>query len=108
MTNLASRSLLCTAGLALVFAAGCGGKTDVSGGTADYNEELKPEGSTLQCPKEVDGAEETVFECTLQGRSGKSVKVMMKIVKKDGELAVTTVDQRAYDTARQEVQAPAE
>jgi hypothetical protein len=97
--------MLPVAGLALVFAAGCGTKkTDVTAGTADFNKELAPEGSKLDCPKEVVGGEGTVFECTIKGKSGKSVPVQLKVVKKDGDLAVQATDQQAYDTARQQAQ----
>jgi glycerate-2-kinase len=97
--------MLSVAGLALVFAVGCGGeKTDVSAGTSDFNKELAAEGSTLECPKEVDGGEGTQFECTLKGKGGQAEKVQLKVVKQGGDLAVDTVDQAAFDTARQKVQ----
>jgi hypothetical protein len=95
--------MLSVAGLALVFAVGCGGSTtDVSAGTADFNKELAQEGSKLDCPKQVDGGEGTEFECTLTGKGG-SEKVKLKVVKQDGDLAVDTADQAAFDTARQKV-----
>ena len=32
-----------------------GEKTDVSAGTEDFNQELAPQGLSLDCPKEIDG-----------------------------------------------------
>jgi hypothetical protein len=103
MDLLKPRHMLSVAGLALVFAVGCGGETtDVSAGTADFNKELAQEGSKLDCPKEVDGGEGTEFECTLTGKGGEE-KVKLKVVKQGGDLAVDTADQAAFDTARQKV-----
>ena len=104
MDLIKPRYMLSVAGLALVFAVGCGGETtDVSAGTDDFNMELAQEGSKLECPKEVDGGEGTEFECTLKGKGGQSEKVKLKVVKQNGDLAVDTVDQAAFDTARQKV-----
>lgn len=104
MDLLRPRHMLSVAGLALVFAVGCGGeKTDVSAGTEDFNQELSAEGSKLECPKEVDGGEGTEFECTLKGQGGKEAKVKLKVVKQGDELAVDVVDQAAFDEARQQV-----
>jgi len=87
------------AGLALL-AAGCGGeKTDVSAGTEDFNQELKPQGITMECPKEVDGGENTEFECTLKGKSGDSKKVKLKVVKDGDDLAVDVADKASFDAA---------
>jgi hypothetical protein len=94
---------LAVGAIAAVFAAGCG-KTDVSGGVADLNQDLEQNGLTLECPKEIQGGEGTVFECTLRGtRNGKSTPVQLKIGKEEGDLVVTPADQKAYDMARQEV-----
>ena len=104
MDLIKPRYMLSVAGLALVFAVGCGGETtDVSAGTDDFNKELAAEGASLDCPKEVDGGEGTEFECTLKGESGKTSKVKLKVVKQDGDLAVDIVDQAAFDNSRQEV-----
>lgn len=104
MDLLKRRHMLSVAGLALVFAVGCGGeKTDVSAGTEDFNKELAAEGSKLECPKEIDGGEGTEFECTLKGQSGKASKVKLKVVKQGEDLAVDVADQAAFDNARQEV-----
>ena len=104
--NLPSARLtLPLAGLAVVFAVGCGtSQTDVTKGTADFNKELAPQGSKLDCPEKVTGGEGTVFDCTLKGKSGKETTVQFKVVKQNGDLAVQAADQQAYDTARQQVQ----
>jgi hypothetical protein len=84
--------------------AGCGQKTDISKGIEDFNRTLEPNGLTLECPKEVKGGEGTQFECTLKGtRNGKSAPVMLKIGKEEGDLVIDAADQKAFDTARQEV-----
>ena len=104
MDLLKARHAVPIAALGLLFATGCGTKTDVSGGTNDLGQEVKAEGSTLDCPKEVKGEEGTVFDCTLKNKSGKAQTVQLKIVKQDGDLAIQAADQQAYDTARQQVQ----
>jgi hypothetical protein len=86
-------------GLALV-AAGCGGeKTDVTAGTEDFNQELQPQGITMECPKEVKGGENTEFDCTLKGKGGESKTVRLKVVKDGEDLAVDVADRAAYDSA---------
>ena len=91
--------------LALVVAvAGCGDKTDVSAGVADFNKELAPEGLALDCPKEVMGGEGTVFDCTMKGtKNGKSAPVQLKVVKEGNDLVVDVADKAAYEQVRQEV-----
>ena len=90
-------------GLALL-AAGCGGeKTDVSAGTEDFNRELQPQGITMECPKEVDGGENTQFECTLKGKGGQSKKVQLKVVKDGEDLAVDVANKAEFDSAVQEL-----
>ena len=76
--------------LVLPALAACGGeKSDVSGGVEAINRELVNEGARLDCPKEVDGAEGTNFECDLKGaQTGRSTKVTMRIVEENGSLAV--------------------
>ena len=89
---------------ALVLIAGCGDKTDVSAGVDDFNKELATDGLTLDCPKEIDGGEGTVFECTLRGtKNGKSAPVKLKVTKENGDLVVDVADQAAFDQVRQEV-----
>jgi hypothetical protein len=104
MNLLTPRTGLLAAASALVLAApGCGSKTDVSAGTADFNKELAPD-AMLQCPKEVSGGEGTVFDCTMKGtKSGKAVQVKLKVVKQNGDLAVDVADKQAFDLARQQV-----
>jgi len=94
--------VLAVAALAVVF-AGCG-KTDISKGVEDFNRTLEPNGLTLDCPKEIQGGEGTEFQCTLKGtRNGKSAPVTLKIGKEEGDLVIDAADQKAFDTARQEV-----
>ena len=89
---------------AIVFAAGCGAKTDVSAGVEDFNKTLEPNGLTLDCPKEIKGGEGTVFDCTMKGtKNGKSAPVKLKVVKEGDDLVVDVADQAAYDQVRQEV-----
>lgn len=93
---------LCVA--VLVFGVGCGSKTDVSAGVDDFNRDLAADGLALECPKEVNGGEGTEFDCTLRGtRSGKSTPVKLKIAKEEGDLVIDAADQKAFETARQEV-----
>ena len=95
---------LAVGALAAVLAAGCGAKTDVSKGVEDFNQDLEPNGLTLECPKEIKGGEGTVFDCTLRGtRNGKSAPVQLKIAKEEGDLVIDAADQKAFDVARQEV-----
>jgi len=95
---------LAAGAVAVVFAAGCGAKTDISKGVEDFNRTLEPNGLTLECPKEVSGGEGTKFDCTLRGtRNGKSTTVQLKIGKEEGDLVIDAADQKAFDTARQEV-----
>jgi len=90
-------------GLALL-AAGCGGeKTDVTAGTEDFNKELQPQGITMECPKEVDGGENTQFECTLKGKDGQSKKVQLKVVKDGEDLAVDVANKAEFDSAVKEL-----
>jgi len=85
-------------------ALGCGAKTDVSAGVEDFNKDLAGEGLALDCPKEVKGGEGTEFDCTLKGtRNGKSVPVKLKVAKEEGDLVIDAADQKAFETARQEV-----
>ena len=86
-------------GLALL-ASGCGGeKTDVTAGTEDFNQELQPQGITMECPKEVDGGEGTEFDCTLKGKGGESKTVKLKVVKDGDALAVDVADRAGFDAA---------
>jgi hypothetical protein len=86
---------------AIVFAAGCGAKTDVSAGVEDFNKTLEPNGLTLDCPKEIKGGEGTEFDCTLRGtRNGKSAPVKLKVAKEEGDLVIDAADQKAFDLAR--------
>lgn len=95
---------LAAGAIAVVFATGCGQKTDVSKGVEDFNRELEPNGLLLECPKEVKGGEGTEFDCTLKGtRNGKSTTVKLKIGKEEGDLVIDAADQKAFDVARQEV-----
>jgi hypothetical protein len=87
----------------LVFAAGCGDKTDVSAGVADFNKQLATDGLMLDCPKEIEGGEGTTFDCTLKGKNGKSAPVKLKVTKENGDLVVDVADQAAFDQVRQEV-----
>jgi hypothetical protein len=90
--------------IAAVFVAGCGKTTDISKGVEDFNRTLEPNGLTLDCPKEIKGGEGTEFDCTLKGtRNGKSAPVKLKIGKEEGDLVINAADQKAFDTARQEV-----
>ena len=90
--------------IAAVFVAGCGKTTDISKGIDDFNRTLEPNGLTLECPKEVKGGEGTEFNCTLKGtRNDKSAPVTLKIGKEEGDLVIDAADQKAFDTARQEV-----
>jgi hypothetical protein len=99
-------ALALTAVIAAV-ASGCGGeKTDVSKGIDSYNERLTQQGipAELDCPKEVDGAAGTEFECTLKATEGdKSAKVKMEIRKEDKDLIVIEKDQKAVERAIQTV-----
>lgn len=97
--------MLSVAGLALVFAVGCGGeKTDVSAGVGELNKQLSAQGAALDCPKEIDGGEGAEFECTLKGtEGGKESKVKLKVVKENGDLAVDIADQAQFQSALQSI-----
>ena len=85
-----------------IVAAGCGEKTDVSGGVDNLNERLTQQGipAKLECPKEVDGGEGTKFECTLKANEGdKSAKVQMQVQKEGDDLVVDVTDQQAFEKA---------
>jgi hypothetical protein len=89
---------------AALAAAGCGGSTtDVSAGTEDFNQELKADGLSLECPKEVSGGEGTQFDCTMKGPGGKSKTVQLKIVTDQGDLAVDVVNKAEFDASRKEL-----
>jgi hypothetical protein len=97
-------ALAAVAAAAAVLVAGCGSKTDVSGGVEDFNKDLAADQLALDCPKEVKGGEGTEFDCTLKGtKNGKSAPVRLKIAKEEGDLVIGAADQQAFDTARQEV-----
>jgi hypothetical protein len=99
-----SGGALCACVAAAVVAAGCGAKTDVSAGVEDFNRDLAGDGLALECPKEVDGGEGTEFDCTLKGtRNGKSAPVKLKVAKEEGDLVIDAADQKAFETAKQEV-----
>jgi len=91
----------CGAGAPVV--NGCGTEvTDVSQAVDGINKELESVGASIDCPgeKEVEG---DTFECDLKGKeSGKTAKVMLKIVGKEKD-TVDIADQAAYDKALQEV-----
>lgn len=89
---------------AALLVAGCGGSTtDVSAGTEDFNQELKADGLSLECPKEVSGGEGTQFECTMKGKGGATKTVQLKIVTDQGDLAVDVVNKAEYDATRKEL-----
>ena len=92
-----ARRLAAVAVLLAAFLAACGGeKSDVSGGVNAINQELAQQGARLDCPKEVDGGEGATFDCDLRGtRTNRSVKIKMKIVKENGDLAVDFAGDRA-------------
>lgn len=83
--------------------SGCGTEvTDVSQAVDGINKELESVGASIDCPgeKEIEGE---TFECDLKGKeSGKTAKVMLKIVGKEKD-TVDIADQAAYDKALQEV-----
>lgn len=90
-------------GLALL-AGGCGGATtDVSAGTEDFNQDLEPQGISIECPKEVNGGENTEFDCTLKGKGGESKTVKLKIVKDGEDLAVAVANKAEYDATVREL-----
>jgi hypothetical protein len=99
-----ARLTVAAGAIAVVFAAGCGDKTDVSAGVDDFNKELASDALVLDCPKEIAGGEGTVFQCTLRGtKNGKSAPVQLKVAKENGDLVVDVADQAAFDQTRQEV-----
>ncbi len=90
-------------GLALI-AAGCGGeKTDVSGGVDDYNQQLRPEGVSIDCPKEVNGGEGTTFDCTMKGRGGQSKTVQLRVAKEGDDLVVAAANEAEFNASVKEV-----
>lgn len=88
---------------AALLMAGCGKTTDVSAGTEDFNKELRPQGLSLDCPKEVDGGEGTEFDCTMNGEGGQSKTVRLKVVEEGGELAVDVANPQEFDATREEL-----
>jgi hypothetical protein len=84
-------------------AAGCGGeKTDVTKGVDNLNERLTQQGipAKLECPDEVDGADGTEFECTLQASEGdRKQKIKMEISKEGDDYVVDVKDQPSFERA---------
>jgi hypothetical protein len=83
--------------------AGCGEKTDVTAGTEDFNQDLRAEGLSLECPKEVKGGDGTQFDCTMKGKGGQRKTVQLKIVTEQGDLAVDVVNRAEFDATRKEL-----
>lgn len=101
--NLTRTWALAGVGAALAV-AGCGGeKTDVSAGTEDFNQELEPQGLSLECPKEVDGGEGAEFDCTMKSKGGESKTVKLKVVKDGDALAVDVANKAEFDSTIQEL-----
>lgn len=84
------------AALATVALAACGEeRSDVSAGVDAMNRELGREGVRLDCPDEVDGAARATFHCQLKGaQTRRTVRVEMRIVEEDGDLAVDFAGER--------------
>jgi len=88
-------SVVAVSAFTAVFAAGCGGETtDISAAVDATNENLKANGVTLDCPKEVDGGEGTKVDCTLKGaKSGESAPLQVKV----GKDSIVPVDEKKYE-----------
>ncbi|HEX8744263.1 MAG TPA: DUF4333 domain-containing protein [Thermoleophilaceae bacterium] len=93
-------ALACLAALGV---AGCGGeKTDVTAGVDNLNERLSQQSipAKLQCPDEVDGADGTEFDCTLEATEGdKKEKIKMEISKDGDDYVVDVKDQAGFERA---------
>lgn len=72
----------------------------MSGGVKQIEDNLLQGKATLDCPKEIDGGEGTVFDCTLKATSGDTQeKVQLKVAKENGELAVALADPKKFGAA---------
>jgi N-methylhydantoinase B/oxoprolinase/acetone carboxylase alpha subunit len=82
--------------LATLALAACGEeRSDVSAGVDAMNREMAREGVRLDCPDEVDGAAGAEFHCQLKGtQTRRTVRVEMRIVKQDDQLAVDFAGER--------------
>ena len=92
--------------VSMVAAFGCGSETtDVSQGVANINKDLlNGQGVQLDCPKEVEGAEGTVFTCTLTNRRNKQkTKMRMKVTKQGEDLAVDINSEKEFERALQKI-----
>jgi hypothetical protein len=96
---------LAVALVSLATAAGCGGETtDVSQGVASINRDLAKQRLRLACPKTVNGGAGKVFTCTLTNtRNSKSTKMMLKVAKQNGKLAVAPVNGKEFPAALQRI-----
>lgn len=85
---------------ALVAAAGCGEKTDVSQGVEETNKQLAAQGAELDCPDEVDGGEGTKFDCDLKSTTGDASETIELEVTKTGDAyGIETVDRAKFNEA---------
>jgi hypothetical protein len=98
MLAIRSTAAAIAVGLIALALAACG-SSDMETGPAleEANKAFADLGVTIACPDTVDPAAE--FTCTLKGPGGEGIEVQMKVVEQDGEKALDTVDQGAFEEA---------
>lgn len=85
-------------GLIALALAACG-SSEMETGPAieEANKAFAELGVVMSCPETVDP--EAAFTCTLDGPGGKGIEVQMKVAEQDGESALDTADQAAFEKA---------
>jgi len=98
MIAIRSAATASAVGLIALALAACGSSNAETGpALAEFNKSFADLGVTISCPDTVDPAAE--FTCTLKGPCGEGIEVPMKDVEQDGEKALDTVDQGAFEEA---------
>ena len=98
MTASSTAATALAVGLIAFVLAACG-SSELETGPAveEANKAFAELGVAMDCPDTVDP--EAEFTCTLTGPAGEAVDVQMKVVEQDGESALDTADQAAFEEA---------
>lgn len=98
MTAIRTASTAVAVGLIALALAACGSSEMETGpAVEEANTAFAELGVAMDCPDTVDP--EAEFTCTLTGPAGEAVDVRMKVAEQDGESALDTVDQAAFEEA---------
>lgn len=98
MTASRTAATALAVGLTALVLAACGSSELETGpAIAEVNRAFAELGVAMDCPATVDP--EAAFTCTLTGPAGEAVDVQMRVVEQDGESALDTVDQAAFEEA---------